>query len=182
MNNFGKTFVQIYNLEILNTLGKYQYILLSSILFFIPILLPDSQIITGSIINFCLIFIAFNYKKTKLIPAILLPSIANLLKGAMFGSFTPFLLIVLPAIWIGNFSLIFSLRYFFIKKFPIYINLLLSIIIKALLIFAITLLINQFVDLPKAILNSMGIMQFATAFIASCFFYLTTKSKWEETL
>jgi len=179
MNTLGKVLIQ--SKEKLSFLknSKVKHFLLSLTLFFIPVLLPDAQIVTGTIINFCLIYIAFNYKGFKTIPAIMLPSIANLIKGTMFGGFTPFLLIVMPAIWIGNFILVFSLKSFSAKKMPIMLNLLLSSILKALVIFGIAYITNQIIELPKAILNSMGLMQFVTACIASSFYYLTTKIKWQ---
>lgn len=179
MNTLGKVLIQ--SKEKLSFLknSRFKYLLLSLTLFFIPVLLPDSQIVTGTIVNFCLIYIALNYKGLKTIPVIMIPSIANLIKGTMFGGFTPFLLIVLPTIWIGNLTLIFSLKNFSAKKTPILVNLLLSSILKALVIFGIAYITNQIIELPKAIINSMGLMQFVTAFIASCFYYLTTKIKWQ---
>jgi hypothetical protein len=44
------------------------------------------------------------------IPFVMLPSIAAVAHGVLFGSFSVFLVYMMPAIWIGNFLLVYTIQ------------------------------------------------------------------------
>ncbi|MBU0627442.1 hypothetical protein KKG31_04880 [Patescibacteria group bacterium] len=63
-----------------------------------------------------LVLSALNLKKYAILPIILLPSLAVLARGLIFGPFTIFLLYMIPAIWLGNFLLVWGIKYFHLTK------------------------------------------------------------------
>lgn len=88
---------------------KTFFILIS--LFAVPFFLSGPQLLIGSIVNILLIFVALNYKNYyAIIPMIMLPSIAAVLHGVMFGSLFVLLPYLMPAIWIGNFLLVYTIQ------------------------------------------------------------------------
>ena len=138
-----------------------QLSLLYLLLFSIPFILKGPQILLGSIINFLLIIGASQYRLKKVIPALLLPSIATYLYGMLFGGATIFLLYLIPYIFISNFIYVFVFKT--IKRE--YVNILLASILKALFLFAFAYLLYRTVGLPKIFLTSMGVIQLLTAII-----------------
>ena len=77
----------------------------------IPFFLEKPQLLVGSVVNGLLILAALNIREEKnLLPIILLPSLATLFRGLVFGSFTFLLIYMIPFIWIGNYALIYVLR------------------------------------------------------------------------
>ena len=68
--------------------------------FAVPFLLGHPQWLVGSIVNAVLVLAALNLKKTAILPIILLPSLAVLAQGLIFGSFTFLLIYLIPAVWI----------------------------------------------------------------------------------
>ena len=80
-----------------------EFFFYSFIAFVIPFVIGHPQIVVGIIVNASLVLAALNLKNKKLVPIIFLPSVAVLSKGLIFGSFTIFLIYIIPFIWISNF-------------------------------------------------------------------------------
>ena len=81
-------------------------------LFALPLVLSWPQIVIGSVVNFLLILAAFRYKNAKtMIPLVMLPSIAAVMHGMIFGHFSSFLVYMMPAIRIGNYLLVYIVQH-----------------------------------------------------------------------
>ncbi|MCK4319395.1 hypothetical protein KAW38_02385 [Candidatus Micrarchaeota archaeon] len=138
--------------------------LYSLFLFLIPLAIPSPQILTGSIVNLFLVISAFKFRGKQLIPIILLPSIAALTRGLLFGPFTPFLVYLLPFIWTANLLLILGVKYLIFElKLNQWLSIILSSGIKALFLFSIAYAGFSIFSLPELFLSSMGIFQLMTA-------------------
>lgn len=91
---------------------KYIVLLYWLALFLLPLVLAWPQLLVGTMVNILLITVAIRYKSYKiLIPFVMLPSIAAILHGALFGAFSVFLVYMMPAIWIGNFLLVYTIQH-----------------------------------------------------------------------
>jgi hypothetical protein len=152
-----------------------RYILITASLFFIPLLLDLPQIIQGTIINFILIYIALNYKKMALIPAVLLPSLGSTIRGGLLGTATIYLIILMPVIWISNLLFIAFIRYLVINKFNGRFSLIASSLIKSLFLFISAYILFSLSMIPEFLLPSMGIIQFITALSASTIYLMIKK-------
>ena len=142
-----------------------QYLTVSLLLFFVPLLFGHPQLLVGTIVNALIIYIAINFKGMKLFPSIFLPALGTLLRGILFGTFTPFLIYLLPFIWVGNSILLFSVRFFLYKKINKLIIFLLSGILKASFLYIITLILVNNYNFPNIFLTAMGILQLITAML-----------------
>ena len=72
------------------------------------VVVANSQIIVGSIVNMALIISAINIKDwKKIIGVVTMPSISTILSGYVFGTASVFMVYMIPAIWLGNLSLIY---------------------------------------------------------------------------
>lgn len=138
-------------------LSKYaeiiEIVLVSLGVFLIPMLLPqiislifganswialNSQYAVGTLVNAALIITGININGwKKVIGVVTLPSISAMLSGFVFMSATIYTVYMIPAIWIGNFLLIYLYKYFFIAKNKNYIvTSVIAIIVKVAVIFA----------------------------------------------
>lgn len=140
-----------------------QMISYSLLAFFIPFVLGHPQWIVGIIVNAALILGATYLKGYKLLPVILLPSVGVLTAGLIFGSYTLFLLYLVPFIWIGNAIYVYAFKHLqFIKM-----NKLFSIIgasgSKAVFLFLSALLLVSLGIIPTIFITAMGILQLVTA-------------------
>lgn len=76
-----------------------------------------SQIIVGSIVNIALIVTAINVKGWKKIALVItLPSISTILGGYVFKTASVYMAYVIPAIWVGNFVLVYLYKLLLLKK------------------------------------------------------------------
>ena len=72
------------------------------------VITQNSQLIVGSVVNTALIVAAINLKGWKKIVGIVtMPSISTILSGYVFKSASVYMAYMIPAIWIGNFVLIY---------------------------------------------------------------------------
>jgi len=140
---------------------EYSLLFLS---FFIPFLISSPQLLTGSIVNTLLFLFVLKTHSKNVLPIIILPSAGALLNGVVFGTFTPFLLYFLPFIWISNFILVKSFRYF-IHKTSFVMGIIGSSIIKSLFLFAIAFILTTTKIVPQIFLQAMGIFQLGTALL-----------------
>ncbi len=134
--------------------------------FFIPFFIGHPQLLVGALVNAFLISAGMHLKGYKVLPIIIMPSLGVLSRGIIFGPYTPYLLYIIPFIWIGNSLLVLSFKYFKTnKKINYWITLLIGIILKAGFLFSIAYLLFKIGILPVMFLTVMGILQATTALL-----------------
>ena len=131
----------------------------------------NTQIIVGSLVNTMLVISAINLKGfNKLAIITTMPSISAIFGGFVLKTSAVFTMYMIPAIWVGNFILIFGFKYLYIHKgLHFLVTGIIGIIAKVLVIFGFFYLLKTLNVFPlKAIANlqtSMGITQLITATI-----------------
>ena len=135
------------------------------------IVTTNSQLIVGSIVNTALIVAAINVKGWKKIVGIVtMPSISTILSGYVFKSASPFMAYMIPAIWVGNFALIYAYKLIMLAKGKNYFLAgIIGVIAKVLIIFGIFNLLKVLGVFPDKIATvlsvAMGKTQAITATI-----------------
>lgn len=131
----------------------------------------NSQIIIGSIVNTALIITAINlkgWKSTALV--VTMPSISTILSGYVFGTASVFMAYMIPAIWIGNFALVYSYKAIMIAKSKNYFLAgVVGIVVKVAIIFGMFSILKAFGIFPTKIVSTlqtaMSLTQLITATI-----------------
>ncbi len=136
----------------------------SMLAFAIPFIFPHPQQITGTVVNAFLIIAALHFRGWKVAPLVILPSVAAVLNGMLFGPFTIFIVYMMPAIWLGNLLLVYLFKRLHVAGgLNYWATLFVSSIAKAGLLFGIAHLFVNVGVLPAVFLTAMGIMQLGTA-------------------
>ncbi len=141
-------------------------------------LATHSQIIVGSIVNIALIITAINLKGwKKIIAVVTLPSISTILGGFVFKSASVYMAYMIPAIWLGNFALIYLYKLLLLKNnWNYFLTGIVSIIVKVAIIFLGFSALNAFGIFPEKLVanlqNAMGVTQAITATIAMVITYI----------
>ena len=138
-----------------------EFLLYSTIVFIIPFSLGHPQWLVGTIVNAALVLAGLNLPLQKTLPIIILPSIAVLSRGLLFGPYTPALIYTLPFIWLGNSTLVSALKIESIHHKQR--RIIIGIIGKVTLLTISALALIQFELIPKALLVGMSIFQLITA-------------------
>lgn len=160
-----KTEIAAINIK---SLTIHQNIIIS-LAFLIPFLISGPQLLTGTLVN-CLLILGTKFIDNKKILIIsILPSIAAVLNGLVFGKFTIFLVYFLPFIWLGNYTLIKSIIYLK-KKSPLSLSIILSIIVKTVILYTTAFIYFKFNLVPKIFLTAMGVFQLTTGLIGGILF------------
>ncbi len=176
MDYLTKT-LDLKELEFSKNQEAVQYVVYVAAAFLVPFFIGQPQLVVGTIVNASLILTALNFKGNKILPVILLPSVAVLSRGLIFGPFTMYLILTMPFIWIGNSVLVYSIKRFYLgAKWNKYFVLTFSIIAKVLLLYLSTSLLIKTGILPKIFSTSMGMFQLYTA-IAGCALALIVQRK-----
>lgn len=129
----------------------------------------NSQLIVGSLVNTALIVCAINIKGWKKIVGIItMPSISTILSGTIFGTASIYMLYMIPAIWLGNFALIYAYKFIVLGKNKNYFLAgIVGILIKVAIIFGGFELLNLFKIFPAKLVDNlqvaMGVTQLITA-------------------
>ena len=137
------------------------------------VIVSNSQYIIGSIVNTALVISALNLKgRVRNFGIITMPSIATILGGYVFGTSSTLLVWMIPAIWLGNFALVYAF-----KKIKVDMNKnyflagIVGIAVKTLIIFGVFNILNLYGIFPeKMVANlqmAMGLTQLVTATIGS---------------
>ena len=143
--------------------------ILSSIFGSTSVISTNSQLIVGTIVNAALVTSAINLKGWgKILGIVTMPSISTILSGYVFGTASVYMVYMIPAIWIGNFALIYSYKFLMLGKNKHYFLAgIVGIIVKVAIIFALFNLINLFGVFPEKLVenlrNAMGMTQLITA-------------------
>ena len=131
----------------------------------------NSQLIVGSVVNTVLVISALNLKGwSKNIFVVTMPSISTIMSGYVFKSASFYMAWMIPAIWIGNFALIFAFKYImFAKEKNYFFATILGIIVKVSIIFTFFVILKAFNIFPEKIASNlqkaMSITQLITASI-----------------
>jgi len=150
---------------------KFQYsnlISLALVVFF-PLFVPNSQIITGSIVNTTLAYNSIKRHPNSFWYLLIIPSLISLFQSTILGPFSNSLYYFLLPIWISNY--IFTLT---IHKFPKYK--IFSIILKVAILFSFTMLFINSALVPNAVISSMVLNQMITSTIGIILSQLITKT------
>ena len=137
--------------------------ILSKIFGSTSVISTNSQLIVGTIVNAALVVSAINLKGWAKILGV-----ATILSGYVFGTASVYMVYMIPAIWIGNFALIYSYKFLMLGKNKHYFLAgIVGIIVKVAIIFALFNLINLFGVFPEKLVenlrNAMGMTQLITA-------------------
>lgn len=152
-----------------DALLQYKY-LIPSLAFSIPFFVSGPQLLTGTAVNTLLILSTQKLTEKQWTILTVVPSIAAVLNGALFGKFTPFLLYLMPFIWIGNYVMMKG--FVEIKKRTSYpIALFLSSALKTLILFLSVLLFFKLHLVPQSFIAAMSVFQFITAIIGGILAY-----------
>lgn len=119
----------------------------------------NSQLIIGSIVNAVLVISALNLKGTaKIAGVITMPSISTILSGYVFKSASPYMAYMIPAIWIGNFALVYSFKLLVANKHKHYFLAgILGIAIKVAIIFGGFHILKIFGIFPDKLITNLQI-------------------------
>ena len=145
--------------------------LISSVFGAQSIVAKNSQIIVGSIVNMALIVSAMNLKGWKnIIGVITMPSISTILSGYVFKSASPYMVYMIPAIWIGNFALVYAYKFLMLGKNKNYfLSGIIGILVKVAVIAGCFVILNGFNVFPNKLVqnlqNAMTVIQILTATI-----------------
>ena len=156
-----------------------ELMLLSSISFFIPVLIGHPQILVGIVVNALIVRSALTMERWKNLPTIFLPCLGALSRGILFGPFTFYLFNLIPFIWLGNFILAYFTKVFsqINVKLSFAIQIIVPGILKGIVIFLPTLLLVHYSVIPASFLSSMGLTQFITAIMGSLLAQGVTKKE-----
>lgn len=141
------------------------------------VITTNSQLIVGSIVNTVLVISALDLKGwTKIAFIITMPSISTILSGYVFKSASVYMVWMIPAIWLGNFALIYAFKYVMLAKEKNYfIAAILGIVCKVAIIFGFFNILNLFNIFPEKLVTNlqkaMSITQLITAIIGCIIAY-----------
>ena len=141
----------------------------------------NSQIIVGTIVNTALIITALNLKGwSKTVFVVTMPSVSTILSGYVFKSASPLMTYMIPAIWVGNFLLVFSYKYIVaLKEKDYFLGALVGIISKVIVIFGFFMILKAFGVFPEKVAvnlqKAMGLIQLITASIGSIIAFVIYK-------
>ena len=143
--------------------------ILTSIFGSTSVISTNSQLIVGTIVNAALVTSAINLKGWgKILGIVTMPSISTILSGYVFGTASVYMVYMIPAIWLGNFALIYSYKLLMLGKNKHYFLAgIIGIIVKVAIIFGLFNLINVFGVFPEKLVTTlstaMGTTQLITA-------------------
>lgn len=129
----------------------------------------NSQLIVGSIVNTALVIAAINIKGwKKIIGIVTMPSVSTILSGYVFKSASPFMAYMIPAIWIGNFALIYAYKLILLaKKKNYFLAGIVGIVVKVAVIFGVFNLLKVFGVFPEKIATALTVAMGKTQLITA---------------
>jgi len=117
----------------------------------------NSQIIVGSIVNTALIVTALNVKGwKKIVGVITLPSISTILSGYVFKTASFYMAYMIPAIWLGNFAIVYLYKKLLLeKKWNYFFTGITAIVTKVAIIFGGFSILNAFGIFPAKLVQNL---------------------------
>lgn len=149
---------------------KFQYSNLISLalVFLFPLFVPNSQIITGTIVNATIAFNSLKKHPNTFWYLLIIPSMISLIQKAILGPFSNTLYFFIIPIWISNYVFALSINKFTRYKF-------LAIGFKVFVLFTFTMMFIQSKLVPSAVFSSMVIIQAITGTAGFALSQLTQK-------
>ena len=147
------------------------------------VIAKNSQIIIGSIVNTALIMTAINLNGcAKILGVVTMPSISTILSGYVFGSASTYMVYMIPAIWIGNFILVYLYKLLLLdKKLNYFLAGIAGVLLKVAVIFLFFNVLNLFNLFPEKLVstlqNAMGLTQLITASIGVVIAFVIYKAE-----
>ncbi len=151
------------------------------------VITQNSQLIVGSIVNTALIITAINLKGwKKILGVVTMPSISTMLSGYVFKSASVYMVYMIPAIWIGNFVLVYAYKLVMLSKGKNYFLAgIAGIVTKVFVISTGFILLKSLNIFPEKLVSTLQVAmtttQLITAsigmFIAFAIYKLENKSK-----
>ena len=143
--------------------------IITKIFFFFSVIGTNSQIIIGTIVNIALITAAINLKGwAKIIGVVTMPSIATILGGYVFGTASTYMVYMIPAIWLGNFALIYAYKFIMLGKNKNYFLAgFVGVIVKVAIIFAFFEILNAFGIFPEKLVSTLQAAMSTTQLITA---------------
>ena len=133
------------------------------------VIATKSQLIVGSIVNVALILTALNLKgPAKILGVVTMPSVSTILSGYFFKTASPYMAYMIPAIWIGNFLLIYSYKLLFVSKNKNYILAsIVGIALKVAVIFGVFSILKLFGIFPEKLISNLQVAMSSTQLITA---------------
>ena len=133
------------------------------------VIAANSQLIIGTIVNMALVTTAINLKGwSKILGVVTMPSIATILGGYVFGTSSTYMVYMIPAIWLGNFALIYSYKFIMLGKNKNYFLAgIIGIIVKVAIIFAFFEILNAFGIFPEKMVTTLQTAMSTTQLITA---------------
>lgn len=133
------------------------------------VVVTNSQIIIGSIVNTALIISALNLKGwKKILGVVTMPSISTILSGYVFKTASVYMAYMIPAIWLGNFVLVYSYKKIMLEKDKNYFLAgIIGIILKVAIIFGGFGILNLFKVFPSKMVESLQVAMSTTQAITA---------------
>lgn len=147
------------------------------------VIAKNSQIIIGSIVNTALVVTAINLNGwAKILGVVTMPSISTVLSGYVFGSASTYMVYMIPAIWLGNFALVYLYKLLLLdKNMNYFLTGVIGVIVKVAIIFLSFNVLNLFNIFPEKLVstlqNAMGLTQLITASIGVVVAYVIYKAE-----
>ncbi len=136
----------------------------------------NSQIIVGTIVNTALIVTAINVKGWKKIVGIItLPSISTILGGYVFKTASVYMAYMIPAIWLGNFAIVYLYKLLLLKKeLNYFITGIIAVIVKVAIIFLGFTILNAIGIFPEKLVQNLQTAMSTTQLITATLGMLIT--------
>lgn len=133
------------------------------------VIASKSQLIVGSIVNIALIVTALNLKgPLKILGVVTMPSVSTILSGYVFKTASPYMAYMIPAIWIGNFLLIYTYKLLVVSKNKNYILAsVIGIALKVAVIFGAFSLLKLFGVFPEKLVSNLQVAMSSTQLITA---------------
>ena len=150
----------------------------SFFLLLFPVIIVN-QLILGTIVNALLIKSSLSYSLKRIALLCFLPSISVLATGFLFGNLSAQLLLMIPFIWLGNFTITFVSRKLFVEKKKNYFtSTFLAGVGKTILLLTSTSILLFFILVPAIFLTMFGINQLITAVSGAIIVGFSLRIKW----
>ncbi len=129
----------------------------------------NSQLIVGSIVNTALIVSAINIKGwSKILGIVTMPSISTILSGYVFQTASPYMVWMIPAIWLGNFALVYAYKFIMLSINKNYFLAgIIGIIVKVAIISSFFSILKSFNIFPEKLVGNLQIAMTTTQLITA---------------
>ncbi len=133
------------------------------------VIASNSQLIVGTIVNIALVTTAINLKGwPKILGVVTMPSISTVLSGYVFGTASTYMVFMIPAIWVGNFALVYAYKFIMLNKNKNYFLAgVIGIIVKVAIIFAFFEILNVFGVFPEKLVSNLQTAMSTTQLITA---------------